>query len=79
MSDAAGPSRVRPDAETPDALVVVKYAASLHATRQLRALAARAEREGKRLVLHVPKGFRPAPTLQLFLANHPDLVRIVAG
>lgn len=79
MTDAAGLPRARPDADTPEALVVVKYAASLHATRQLRALAARAEREGKRLVLHVPKGFRPAKTLQLFVANHPDLVRIVAG
>ena len=68
--------RSRPDAETPDAIVLVKYAAALHATRQIRALAERAEATGKKLVLLVPRGFRPASTLQLFMANHPDLVRL---
>ena len=70
------PSRTRPDAETRDALVLVKYSASLHATRQVRTLAERAAAEGKHLVLHVPRGFRPASTLQLFMANHPDLIQI---
>jgi hypothetical protein len=70
--------RTRPDAETADAIVLVKYAASLHATRQIRMLAARAEAGGKKLVLLVPRGFRPASTLKLFMANHPDLVRLEA-
>ncbi len=35
--------RSRPDAETPEALVLVKFVGCLHATRQVRALAARAE------------------------------------
>ncbi|HEX7488330.1 MAG TPA: hypothetical protein VF400_12050 [Anaeromyxobacteraceae bacterium] len=70
------PPRVRPDAETRDALVLVKYTAALHATRQVLTLAERAAAEGKHLVLHVPRGFRPASTLRLFMANHPDLIRI---
>jgi hypothetical protein len=39
-------------------------------------LAERAEAEGKHLVLHVPRGFRPASSLRIFMANHPDLIRI---
>ncbi len=66
----------RPDAETASELVLVKYVACLHATRQVRQLVDRAAAEGKRLVLLVPKGFRPAPSLQLLMANHPDLIRI---
>jgi hypothetical protein len=66
----------RPDAETERELVVVKYVACLHATRQVRALAERAEATGKQLVLLVPKGFRPASSLQLLMANHPDVIRI---
>ena len=73
------PRRSRPDAETPDALVLVKYVACLHATAQVRQLADRAERDRKRLVLLVPKGFRPAASLQLLIANHPDLIRIERG
>jgi hypothetical protein len=68
--------RCRPDGETADALVLVKYVACLHATAQVRQLADRAAREGKRLVILVPKGFRPATSLQLYMANHPDLIRI---
>ena len=70
------PPRARPDAETRDALVLVKYTAALHATRQVLTIAERAAAEGKHLVLHVPRGFRPASTLQLFMANHPDLIQI---
>jgi hypothetical protein len=66
----------RPDAETERELVLVKYVACLHATRQVRALAERAEATGKQLVLLVPKGFRPASSLQLLMANHPDVIRI---
>ena len=72
---APRPRRTRPDAETADALVLVKYAACLHATWQIRTLAERAEAAGKRLVLLVPKGFRPADSLRLFMANHPELIR----
>ncbi len=74
----AAPRGVRADAETADALVLVKYCACLHATRQVRSLAERAEREGKRLVIVVPKGFRKAPSLSVFLGNHPELVQIEA-
>ncbi len=70
------PRTVRADAETGDALVLVKYAAALHATHQIRQLAGEAGEKGKQLVVIVPKGFRAAGSLQLFLANHPDLVRI---
>jgi hypothetical protein len=70
------PPRARPDAETRDALVLVKYTAALHATRQVLTLAERAAAAGKHLVLHVPRGFRPASTLRLFMANHPDLIQI---
>lgn len=76
MTTAAPERRARPDAETPEALVLVKYSACLHATRQIRTLAERAEASGKRLVVLVPRGFRPASTLRLFMANHPELVRL---
>jgi hypothetical protein len=66
----------RPDAETADALVLVKYVACLHATRQVRALAERAAEAGKHLVLLVPRGFRPATSLQLYMANHPERIVI---
>ncbi len=66
----------RADAETESELVLVKYVACLHATRQVRALAERAEAAGKQLVLLVPKGFRPAASLQLLIANHPDVIRL---
>ncbi len=66
----------RPDAETEREIVLVKYVACLHATRQVRELAERAEAGGKQLVLLVPKGFRPASSLQLLMANHPNLLRI---
>ena len=69
------PRRTRPDAETADALVLVKYSAALHATYQIRTLAERAMREGKRLVL---LGFRPANSLQLLMANNPELIHIEA-
>jgi hypothetical protein len=68
--------RTRPDAETGEEIVLVKYVACLHATRQVRHLAARAEEASKRLVIVVPKGFRPAASLQLLMANNPDLIRI---
>jgi hypothetical protein len=70
------PRTTRPDAETGEALVLVKYAAALHATHQIRQLAARASEAGKQLVIIVPKGFRPAGSLQVFLANNPELIRI---
>jgi hypothetical protein len=72
----APPRRTRPDAETKDEIILVKYAAALHATYQIRTLAERAMREGKHLVLLVPRGFRPASSLQLLIANNPDLIRI---
>jgi hypothetical protein len=74
----ARPRRTRPDAETKGEIVLVKYAAALHATYQVRTLAERALREGKRIVLLVPRGFRPANSLQLLIANNPELFRIEA-
>jgi len=74
----AHPRRSRADAETKDQIILVKYAAALHATHQIRTLAERAIREGKQLVLLVPRGFRPASSLQLLIANNPDLIRIEA-
>ncbi len=76
MEPATDAGASRPDAENGRELVLVKYAASLHATAQVRRLVARAEAEGKRLVLLVPRGFRPADSLRLLMANHPDLIRI---
>ncbi len=70
------PFRTRADAETAEEIVLVKYAACLHATRQIRRLVERAGETGKHLVLLVPKGFRPATSLQLLIANNPDLIRI---
>ena len=77
-SRPARPRRARADAETKDEIILVKYAAALHATYQVRILAERAIHEGKKLVLLVPRGFRPAGSLQLLIANNPELIRIVA-
>lgn len=77
-SGPARPRRTRPDAETKEEIVLVKYAAALHATYQVRTLAERALREGKKLVLLVPRGFRPANSLQLLIANNPELFKIEA-
>jgi hypothetical protein len=77
-SRPARPRRARADAETKDEIILVKYAAALHATYQVRTLAERAIHEGKKLVLLVPRGFRPAGSLQLLIANNPELIRIVA-
>lgn len=73
---AAPPHRSRPDAETAEALILVKYVGCLHATRQVRQLADRAAALGKQLVIVVPKGFRPADSLRLLMANNPDLIRL---
>jgi hypothetical protein len=74
----ARPRRTRADGETKDEIILVKYAAALHATYQVRTLAERAIREGKQLVLLVPRGFRPANSLRLLVANNPDRIRIEA-
>ena len=54
----------------------MKYVACLHATRQVRRLAAQASEAGKTLVLVVPKGFRAADSLRLLMANEPGLIRL---
>jgi hypothetical protein len=70
------PRRARADAETKTEIILVKYSAALHATYQVRTLAERAQKEGKQLVLLVPRGFRPTNSLHLLIANNPEVIRI---
>jgi hypothetical protein len=48
---------------TSDALVVVKPYPTLRATYQMRLLAFFAARDGKKLRVFVPRGFKPHPSL----------------
>jgi hypothetical protein len=45
----------RPDAENPNELLLIKRVSELRATYQIRLLTSRAVREGKKLVIEVPK------------------------
>ncbi len=66
----------RPDAETSDKLFLIKKVSVLRATYQVRLLAYRAQKEGKKLVLRLPKGAEEHSTLRAFRDECGSLVRI---
>lgn len=66
----------RPDAEVNGVYYLLKKVALLRATYQVRLLAYRAQKEGKRLIIRVPKGFRAAPSLKALMKENPKLIKI---
>jgi hypothetical protein len=66
----------RPDAEIGDKLYLLKKVFVLHATYQVRLLAYRAQQEGRRLVIRVPRGFKPGPSLKALMDEIPGVIRI---
>lgn len=64
----------RPDAETAEALHLIKRVTLLRATYQVRLLAFRAAEERKRLVLHVPPDCRFDPGLEQLASKQPGLI-----
>jgi hypothetical protein len=65
------PCGARPDAETPEALYLIKPVSQLRATYQIRLLAFAASQRGRRLILTVPKACRFAPDLEALMARWP--------
>jgi hypothetical protein len=64
----------RPDAETPEALYLIKPVSQLRATYQVRLLAFAARRRGQRLILMVPKSCRFGPDLGSLVARWPATI-----
>lgn len=68
------PRGTRADAEQGHKLYLFKNVSSLHATYQIRLLTYRAQQEGKKLVIRVPKHCRKEDSLAKHMKAHPDLV-----
>lgn len=66
----------RPDAEIDGKLYLLKNVSILHATYQVRLLAFLAREKGKKLIIRVPKHFKPGPSLKRLMEDNPDLVRV---
>lgn len=66
----------RPDAEKDGKLYLLKKVPMLHATYQVRLLAFRAQREGKHLVIRVPKGFSAGNSLRELMIELGRTIRI---
>ena len=67
----------RPDAETHDKLFLFKNVSELKATYQIRLLLFRAVKEGRKLVIDMPKGSKVHPELQTLVKNYRKNVEIV--
>jgi hypothetical protein len=65
----------RPDAETADAIVLIKNVSALRATYQIRLLAYKAGQTGKKLILLVPASCRFDPGLQTLIDSMPQSIR----
>jgi len=67
------PRGARADAETDDAIILIKKVAELRATYQIRLLAYRASQIGKTLVIEVPKECTIHRSLQNLLHRTQDV------
>ena len=74
-SAGSQPRGTRPDAETADAIVLIKNVSTLRATYQVKLLAYKAVQTGKKLVLHVPPSCRFDPSLQSLIDAMPQIIR----
>jgi hypothetical protein len=68
------PRGTRADAEKGDKLYLFKNVSRLHATYQIRLLAFRAHKEGKKLIIRVPKNCSKEESLEEFLRANGHLV-----
>jgi hypothetical protein len=65
----------RADAESPEAIYLIKHVSSLRATHQIRLLALKAVESGKDLVLMVPRTCRFDPSLEALCLATSGAVR----
>jgi hypothetical protein len=68
------PRGVLADAETADCIYLVKIVPLLHATQQIRLLAAKAALSHKRLVLVTPTACRFDKSLQELMQDQPHII-----
>lgn len=68
------PRGARADAEKGKKIYLFKGARKLHATYQIRLLAYRAYKEGKQLVIQVPKQGEKADSLKELIKANPGLI-----
>lgn len=66
----------RPDAETNDALFLIKNVSLLRLTYQIRLLAFRASEIRKKLIIELPKACRLHPALKSFVDEHSKFIRV---
>jgi len=69
------PRGARADAESPEAIYLIKHASSLRATYQIRLLALKAVESGKDLVLMVPRTCRFDPSLEALCLGTSGTIR----
>ncbi len=77
VSGAEGiPRGARADAENAREILLAKKVSTLRATYQVRLLTYLAQRRGKRLVLLVPRGFSPEPSLRALITKTGAVIGI---
>jgi len=69
------PRGTRPDAETPDRIILIKNVSLLRATYQVRLLALKAVEGRKKLILQVPRACRFDPSLTALIGALPGTIR----
>ena len=70
------PRGARPDAETYDKLYLIKNVSELRATYQVRLLAYRAQQEGKKLVIRLPKGAKQHSSLRMLRRECGNRIKV---
>lgn len=65
-----------PDAQKGNDIYLFKNVSTLRATYQVRLLTYLASEAGRRLIIDVPKHFKPHPSLSQFMKEFPKAVRI---
>ena len=73
--DSRSPRGARADAETPEAIYLIKHVSSLRATYQIRLLALKAAESGKILVLMAPRTCRFDPSLEALVMAMSGRIR----
>lgn len=68
------PRGARSDAEQGNRIYLLKNVSLLYATYQVKLLAYRALKEGKQLVIKVPKHGERGESLKLFMKENPNLI-----
>lgn len=66
----------KPDAESYDKFFLIKNVSELRATYQIRLLLYRANTEGKKLVIRIPKGAKIHSSLQELRREYRSLIKI---